>query len=185
MNNGLHSWPNKKMWHYDSLTILLHWTIAFLLIGLIILGLYMISIEKQPNSGWYFNAHKSFGLVAAALILLRLFWRLNHKPAPLPTTVPLWQAKITRLIHWLLYICIIIMPVTGFLGASFSKHGVIFFGLQVPTWVNQNHGIAEQFFEVHKFVAWILITLIVLHVLAAFKHLFINKDKVFQRMWIA
>ncbi|EHL28971.1 cytochrome b/b6 domain-containing protein [Legionella drancourtii] len=56
---------SNKNWHYDTITRLLHWVIAFLLIGLISLGWYMMSIEDQPNSRWYFNLHKSFGLIAA------------------------------------------------------------------------------------------------------------------------
>lgn len=174
---------SNKNWHYDTITRLLHWLIAFLLIGLISLGWYMMSIEDQPNSGWYFNLHKSFGLIAAALIIFRLIWRFTHKPASLPPTVPLWQAKLSRAVHLLLYLCMLIMPITGFIGASFSKHGVIFFGIQLPRWVNQSHDIAEKFFEVHEWVAWILVGLVVLHILAAIKHLFINKDNVFQRMW--
>ena len=66
----------------------------------------------------------------------------------------------------------------------FSKHGIIFFGVELPNWVNQSHAISEQFFEVHEVVAWILVGLIALHILAAIKHLVINRDKVFQRMWL-
>ncbi|CAN5354695.1 cytochrome b/b6 domain-containing protein [soil metagenome] len=170
-------------WHYDVVTKLLHWILAVLLIGLIALGWYMMSIENQPGSGWYFNLHKSFGIIAATLILLRLIWVFSHKPAPLPTSVPRWQAKIARGLHMLLYICMILMPITGFIGASFSKHGVAFFGLELPSWGNPNHDIAEQFFNIHGIIAWALVVLITLHLLAALKHLVINKDGVFQRMW--
>ncbi|MDR3492388.1 MAG: cytochrome b [Gammaproteobacteria bacterium] len=168
---------------YDIVSKLLHWTIAVLLIGLIALGWYMMSIEDQPDSGWYFKMHKSFGLIAATLILFRLIWRLFHTPAPLPSSIPLWQAKAARGLHFLLYIFMILMPLTGFLGASFSEHGVNFFSLKLPTWIAENKDISEQFFEAHGIIAWILVTLISLHALAAFKHFFINKDGVFQRMW--
>lgn len=174
---------SNAMWHYDTVTRLLHWGIALLLIGLTSLGWYMMSIEHQPNSGWYFNLHKSFGLIAALLIIFRLIWRLTHKPAPLPSSVPYWQALLSRAIHWLLYFCMVIMPITGFIGASFSKHGVVFLGAHLPTWVSPNHAVSKQFFEVHELVVWILVGLVALHVLAAMKHLFINKDRVFQRMW--
>lgn len=175
---------SNKNWHYDTITRLLHWVIALLLIGLISIGWYMMSIEDQPNSGWYFNLHKSFGLIAAILIFFRLVWRFSHKPAPLPSSVPHWQTIVSRGIHLLLYFCMLIMPITGFIGASFSKHGIIFFGVELPNWVNQSHAISKQFFEVHEVVAWILVGLIALHILAAIKHLVINRDKVFQRMWL-
>jgi cytochrome b561 len=167
---------------YSLISKLLHWILAALLIGLIGLGWYMTSIENQSRD-WYFNLHKSFGLVAAFLILLRIIWRLKHKPAPLPNSVPIWQAKISRLIHFLLYICIIFMPMTGFIGACYSKSGIKFFGIQLPTLVNKNREIANVFFNIHGVIAWILVCLIALHILAAIKHLLINKDGVFQRMW--
>ncbi len=173
---------NNHHWHYDKITRLLHGIIALLLIGLISMGWYMTSIEDLPNSGWYFDLHKSFGLIAAMLILLRLLWRLNHQTAPLPLSVPHWQAIASRSIHVLLYLCMVIMPLAGFFGASFSKYGVAFFGIELPRWVNQSQLISKQFFEVHWIVAWILTGLIILHVLAAMKHLLINKDSVFQRM---
>ncbi len=173
-----------KNWHYDVIARLLHWVIALLLIGLISIGWYMMYIEDQPNSGWYFNLHKSFGLTAAILIFFRVIWRFAHKPAPLPSSVPHWQQIISKGIHFLLYFCMIIMPITGFIGASFSKYGIIFFGVELPHWVNQSHAISEQFFQIHGVVAWILVGLIALHLLAAIKHLVINKDNVFQRMWL-
>ncbi len=173
---------NNNIWRYSTVAIILHWLIAFLVLALIGCGWYMLSIEDQPNSGWYFDLHKSFGLVAATLILYRLIWRLLHTPAPLPTSVARWQAVLSRLIHWLLYLCMILMPVSGFIGASYGRYGVSFFGLQLPTWADPNHAISKQLFNIHGIVAWILVSLISLHVLAAMKHLFINKDKVFQRM---
>jgi len=125
-----------KNWRYDGVTRLLHWVVALLLIGLISLGWYMMSIEHQPNSGWYFDLHKSFGILAGILIIFRLIWRFTHKPAPLPLSIPHWQAILSRAIHFLLYIFMLIMPISGFIGASFSKYGVVFFGTQLPTWVS-------------------------------------------------
>lgn len=168
---------------YSSTAIWLHWILAILITGLIAVGWYMMSIADQPDSGWYFDMHKSFGIIAGTLILLRVLWRLAHKPAPLPASIPAWQATLARLIHWLLYACMILMPLTGFLGASLSQWGVVFFGTHLPQWINQNPDLSEQLFEVHSIVAWVLVVLVSLHILAAFKHLVINRDGVFQRMW--
>lgn len=170
-------------WHYDFMSKLLHWLLAILLIGLIALGLFMVSIEDQPNSGWYFNLHKSLGILAALLIGLRILWRLTHKPASLPKTVPKWQAFGSRFIHLLLYLCMIIMPLSGFMGSAFGKHGVAFFGWELPKLVENNRYISHQLFEIHEIVAWVLIALISLHIVASLKHLILNKDGVFQRMW--
>lgn len=170
-------------WHYDAITRLLHWIIALLLIGLVCVGFYMTSIEHDPNSAWYFNMHKSFGLIAALLIFIRIIWRSTHKPAALPASIPHWQAIISRSIHLFLYACMLIMPMSGFIGASLGKYGVVFFGTPLPTWISQNLALSKQLFTLHGLIAWVLVGLVVLHVLAGMKHLLINKDGVFQRMW--
>lgn len=172
-------------WHYGPLAIGLHWLIAILIIGLIGLGWYMMSVEDEPGSGWLFDLHKSFGLTVFGLIVLRIIWRASHRPEGLPDSVPAWQAKISTILHWALYACMIIMPVTGYLGASHQKKAPKFFGLDTPVWATPNHDIAEQFFTIHSITVWVLVTLISLHVLAGLKHLLIDKNKVFQRMWFS
>lgn len=170
-------------WHYGSLAIALHWIIAVLIIGMIGLGWYMLSVEKQPGSGWLFDLHKSLGFTAFGLIALRIVWRASHRPEGLPDSVPVWQAKISNIIHWALYTCMIIMPVTGYLGAAHQKIAPKFFGLNTPSWATPNRAVAEQFFTLHSITVWVLVILISLHALAGLKHLLIDKDRVFQRMW--
>lgn len=169
--------------HYAPIAVFLHWVLAILIIGMIGLGWYMMSIEHEPGSGWYFDLHKSIGIVTALLILLRAAWRLGHTPDPLPFSVPPWQAAGSRAIHWLLYVAMIAMPLVGAIGAMLSKSGVVFFGRTLPRLFTPDHDLAEIFFTVHSVTAWILVGLISLHVLAAVKHLVIDKDGVFQRMW--
>jgi cytochrome b561 len=168
---------------YDLVAVSFHWVLAVLIPGMIALGWYMMSIEKQPGSPWYFNLHKSIGLVIIALVLLRLLWRLTHKPPTLPSTVPGWQATAARWVQWLLYAAMIVMPLVGLTGALFSKGGIKFFGSAIPRLVAPDHGISETFFTAHSFIAWVLVVLISLHVLGGLKHLLIDKDGVFQRMW--
>ena len=168
---------------YRYPAIVLHWILALLIPTMIGLGWYMLSIEKQPNSGWYFALHMSLGLTAAFLIASRLVWRLGHSPDALPASVPAWQAKMARATHVLLYVAMLFMPVTGFLGASYSGDGVSYFGVPLPGWSSRNDVLKEQFFEIHSFLAWSLVVLLGIHVLGALKHLLIDKDGVFWRMW--
>lgn len=185
INQGVNQDKLNKIWSYDTVAKLLHWIVAVLLIGMVALGWYMMSIENDPGSEWYFDLHKSFGIVVATLVLFRLLWRFSHKPAPLPQMVPLWQAKLARGIHYLLYVCIIVMPLSGFLGESFGKYGIAFFGWPLPKWFNANQAISGMLFQIHNITVWVLVALVSLHVLAALKHFFINKDGVFQRMWFS
>ncbi len=168
---------------YAALAVLLHWTLAALIIGIVALGWYMMEIEDDPGSAWFFNLHKSIGLVIAGLVLLRLVWRLGHRPGPLPASVPSWQAKASRATHGLLYATMIAMPTFGIIGSLLSKKGIVFFGTALPRVFEANHDLAEVFFDAHSFTVWILVALVSLHVLAGLKHLLVDKDGVFQRMW--
>lgn len=168
---------------YAAPAKLLHWILAILLIGMVGLGWYMMDIEDSPGSDWYFNLHKSVGLLVIALVVLRAAWRLTHRPAPLPLATPPWQMMASAISHWVLYALMLALPLIGAMGAAFSKSGLIFFGIPLPRLIAPNHDIAELFFSAHSFGAWILVILICVHVLAGLKHLLIDRDGVFQRMW--
>ena len=170
---------------YAPLAKLMHWTLAILLIGMVALGWYMTAIEDDPGSFWFFNLHKSIGLVIAALVLLRLAWRLGHRPADLPASVPPWQAKVSRATHRLLYVAMVAMPAFGITGSLLSKNGIAFFGTSLPRVFAANHDLAEIFYSAHSVTAWLLVGLVALHVLAGLKHLLVDQDGVFQRMWFA
>ena len=168
---------------YSHPAIALHWLLALLIAVQVGLGWYMLSIEKQPGSGWYFALHVSLGLTAAALIGLRMAWRIGNPPDPLPASVPPWQMSAIRMSHRLLYTLMFLMPLTGYLGAAFSGDGVSYFGLPLPDWASPNDAWKERFFGLHSIIAWTLVGLVGLHVLGALKHLLIDKDGVFWRMW--
>ena len=170
---------------YAPLAVLLHWTLAVLIVGMVALGWYMVEIEDDPGSAWFFNLHKSIGLVIAALVLLRLVWRLGHRPSPLPASLPSWQVSMSKATHGLLYAAMVAMPVFGIFGALLSKKGIVFFGTALPRVFETNHELAEIFFDAHGITTWILVGLVSLHVLAGLKHLLVDKDGVFQRMWFA
>jgi cytochrome b561 len=143
----------------------------------------MTSIEDDPGADAWFNLHKSIGLVVFALVLLRIGWRLGHRPQPLPASMPRWQVLAASAVQWLLNACLLLLPVTGFLGASYTRSGVVFFGLHLPAWRAPDHDTAELLFSVHQALGWILVWLVTVHLLAALKHLLLDRDRVFQRMW--
>lgn len=167
---------------YSRITIILHWLLAVLLPILMGLGWYMLSIEEQPGSGWYFNLHRSLGLTVAALVVLRLGWRMRQAPTAFPDTLRAWQTTAAKFTHAALYLLMVLMPITGYLGAAFSGDGVAFFGLPTPDWAAKNDVLKENLFTAHSIIAWTLVGFIALHILAAFKHLWMDKDGVFQRM---
>ena len=174
-----------KLPRYTPTAVALHWSLAILLAGMIGVGWTMVSIEDEPGSGWLFSLHKSVGIVILALVAWRAIWRLWHPPTPLPMSVPAWQKTASRVSHRLLYAAMIAMPFLGLTGSAFSKSGIAFFGLSIPRAIAPNHDLAEALFTAHSVVAWALVALIAVHVIAALKHLIVNRDGVFQRMWFS
>jgi cytochrome b561 len=162
----------------------LHWLVAIGVISQIILGLWMIDIPKVPAGvrAYWFNLHKSIGLTLALLIVMRLSWRLTHPPPPLPSTLPRWQLRAAGISHWLLYACMITMPLAGYLGSTFSGYPIRYFGLALPAWGWKDDMLKDFFSTVHLVAAIVFIALIKLHILAALKHLWIDRDGVFHRM---
>lgn len=169
-------------WAYGKPAIILHWFLALLLAGMVSLGWYMTSIEDDPGSGWYFNLHKSVGITVLVLVGLRLLWRLRHKPQALPSFVPAWQARLASGTQRLLYLCMFVLPITGLTGALYSKDGIAFFGIALPH-PAPNHDFSEKIFSIHGAAAWVLVALVTLHAAGGLKHLLIDRDGVFQRMW--
>ena len=173
----------ERLERYGNPAIFIHWVLALLITIMIPLGWFMMSVEEDPGSDWLFKLHISTGITAAALITLRVFWRLRHVPAALPSPLPVWQARASRYTHKLLYLLLILMPTTGYLGASFSGDAVAYFGVPTPAWAAKNESLKEQLFTIHSWIAWVLVAAVALHVLAALKHLWFDRDGVFERMW--
>jgi cytochrome b561 len=171
--------PVARFPRYSWQAMLLHWLLAVIVIGMLSLGYLLDDMERGPTKTFYVDLHRSFGVLAFMLVLLRLWWRARRTPPPLPLTVPRWQRIAAAVTHGLLYFCILLQPLSGYLASAFSKDGVKFFGLVLPQWAWDDKPVRSFFGEVHGLVA---MALVVLHVLAAFKHLLLNRDQVFQRM---
>jgi cytochrome b561 len=168
---------------YHTVAIALHWLIAIGVLVMIGLGWSMTDIPKgTPERAYYFNLHKSIGSTIGLLVLIRLWWRLTHRPPALPASMPAWEVSAARITHGLLYACLVVMPLVGFLASNFTKYGVKYFGIQVGPFFAENQGLRDALQEVHEIVSYLLVVLIVVHILAAFKHLLLDKDGVFQRM---
>jgi cytochrome b561 len=174
---------SKAPWQFSSFAIGVHWGSAVILTLVAALGFYMMSIEDDPGAGWYFAQHKSWGLVFALLLFMRLAWRLFNRPAPFPLKMPKWQEWFASGTQLLLYVLMVLMVLTGYLGASYSAQGVFLFGTALPTWAVANHDTAEWFFDIHSTMIWMLLVLVAVHVAGALKHLLIDRDGTFKRMW--
>lgn len=175
---------NGNIRRYTKPAIAFHWLISVLVLGMIGLGWYMGDIPKgTPDRTFFFNLHKSIGVTVAILVLLRLWWRAKNPPPPLPAFMPAWQVQTSKISHALLYLCLVLMPLSGFSASQFTKYGVTYFGLfKIPPMGWENREIYSLLQGVHGVTATLLVVLVAVHILAALKHLLINRDGVFQRM---
>jgi len=172
---------------YTTTAIALHWVVALLLLGQYAFGLSLADIPRgTPARGFYVNLHKSTGIVIGLLILLRIGWRLTHKPPPLPATMPAWQRHAARTSHIMLYLCMAVLPLSGYLASNFSRHGVKFFNLvHWQSWGSDDKAWYAVFNGLHHLAALLLAVLVALHVLAVAKHMLLDRDVLLLRMWPA
>jgi cytochrome b561 len=174
----------ESYWRYSPPAVVLHWLIALFIFTLFVLGWCMMTIEHRPGGAdWWFNLHRSLGLTVAGFVVLRILWRVSHRPAELSANMPAWEKILARAAHWMLYALMIVMPLTGYLGSSFNRSGAAFFGYQLPFWSAPDRDLSRLFFSIHASLVWLFVGVIALHALAGLKHWLIDKDKVLQRMW--
>ena len=173
------------MGKYSKIAILFHWAIAILIGANILLADLAEDLPRAARSA-YMSPHKAIGISILILTIGRISWRLGHRPPSIPAQISSLQATVGRVAHILFYILMIVMPLTGWLmiGANGKAAPVDFFGLfTVDMAVGKNAGLAEVAHQGHEFLATPLIILIVLHVLGALKHQFIDRMPFLQRMW--
>ena len=169
---------------YTTTAIVLHWLIAAAVIGLIGWGWWMQTIPKNPVGPRVdaFNLHKSIGMTVLLLMLVRIGWRARHRPPPF-MPMPRWQAQLAQAVHLLLYVCLIVQPLSGYLGSAFSGYPVRFFGIVLPAWATKHDTLKDAFSVVHLVNSWVLVGALALHVAGTVKHALLERDGSFRRIW--
>ena len=167
---------------YSTPAMALHWLLALMIAIAFSVGLYMHELPLSPTRLKLFNYHKWAGITILALSALRLLWRLTHRPPPdLP--MPRWQALAAHGAHWALYALFFAVPLMGWAYSSAAGFPVVLYGvLPLPDFVTPDRAVAEVFKERHGQLAWALAVVVVVHVAAALKHHFIDRDGLLLRM---
>lgn len=169
---------------YTRTAIVLHWLIGIALLAQLAFGWIVSEIPRHtPARGYYVNLHKSVGITLGVLILLRLAWRLTHRPPAMPSFMQKWQQLAAFATHRLLYVLMVAMPTLGYVASNFSKHGVKFFGHPLSPWGPDLPVVYKLLNGAHIVCAYVLAVVIALHVLAALQHALIKRDGVFSRIW--
>lgn len=168
---------------YTRTAVALHWVIALLILAAVPLGLYMTGLKLSPLKLQLYSYHKWLGVTIAALVLVRLGWRLGHPAPPLPMSMPVWEQQAASALHHLLYALMLILPLSGWLMSSAKGVPTVYLGLlQLPDLLAKDEALGELLAVVHASLAYALIALVAVHVAAAFKHQFVDHDVVLSRM---
>lgn len=189
---------------YTKTAVFLHWLIAICIFGMFALGWYMsdlpkeapkqmaydlfdwgiytwqLSEEASPRT-FYFNLHKSLGVTIFALIIIRILWRITHKPPALLASYKAWERKLATGAHHLLYLLMVALPLSGVIMATYSKYGIKWFGAEFIKGLD-NTPMRELFKEVHEIIGVIILLVLILHIVGALKHKFIDRDDTLKRM---
>jgi len=168
---------------YTRTAVGLHWLIALLIAGAFGLGWFMSDLPLSPDKLKYYAWHKWLGVTVFLLAVLRVAWRLSHRP-PEPPTMPAWQLRASTWSHRLLYGLIFVLPLSGWLYSSASGYPVVYLGLvQLPDLIGKNKQVAALFHEVHELLGYAMLALLAAHVAGAIKHQFLDRDGLMARMW--
>ena len=172
---------------YTRTAMLLHWLMGIALVTLFGVGLYMADLPFSPQRLKLYNWHKWAGVSILVLSLLRLVWRLVHRPPHLPERVqkamPRWQQLAHHGAHHLLYLLFFAVPLLGWAYSSAAGFPIVFLGLwQLPDFIAASPELADALKPLHKLSAFAMAALVAVHVAAALKHHFVDRDGLLLRM---
>lgn len=163
---------------------LLHWLRAILILGLIWSGWTMTGLpENTPMEtfGFFYSNHKQFGLLVwlVALVHLVLRWRSHAVLPPQPPALSGWERVLSHAVHWLMIALTLLTPVLGYMMSSTytQSDGVPFFFIsKLPNLLPKNDAAFEIFQLLHRYAAYALLSLVVLHIVGGLKHRFLDKN---------
>ena len=168
---------------YDPLAQLLHWVVAVLIVVQFVLAERAEELPTGLDKLAVLAQHKSFGITILALAIVRLAWRFVSPPPPLPAGMRPLQRVAAQVSHGAMYFLLFAIPIAGWAMSSAANYPVSWFGLvQLPDFVAPSEALHEALEEAHEAMGQVLFVLALLHVAAACKHHFFDKDGLLWRM---
>ncbi len=171
---------------YGKVARRLHWITAGFIVVMIPVGMYMVARGKATNfdalTNTLYSNHKMFGFILLWIVAARLVWRFVKGAPPDEPGLKPWEKTVSHAVHWALYGLLLAVPLLGWVGVSLYPALGIPFGLSLPALTAPNDQLAGVVFALHKYGAILLGLLALMHVGAALKHHFVNRDNVLRRM---
>ena len=168
---------------YTLTAIRLHWLMALLIAGLFGVGLYMTGLKLSPQKLQIYSWHNWAGVTVFVLALVRLGWRMTHRPPPDDAGMPRSQQVAAHGVHHLLYLLMIAIPLSGWLMSSAKGFQTVWFGmLPLPDLLSKNKELGDLLQLIHMSLNYSMAALVLAHAAAAIKHHFVERDDVLARM---
>ena len=169
--------------HYTATAKGLHWLMAILIFGLLALGFYMSDLPLSPEKLQFYSWHKWAGVTVFALVWLRLLWRVTHRPPAYPISMSGLQQALAHTGHLVLYVLMIVIPLSGWLMSSAKGVPTVWFGvLPLPDLIGRDKELGKQLAELHSALNIGHLLLIGGHAAAALFHHLVHKDDTLRRM---
>lgn len=167
---------NNSATEYATFSKVMHWLMAAIIITLIAVGIYMADLPRDTEAQkqyafQFYGMHKSFGVVALLLIAIRLMWvRINPNP-PLPAAFDAKERMVVEGLKKLLYLMMIVLPVSGYLMSNAGGFPIHFFGLfELPAVIGKSKEFGGIVHEMHEIGGWVILLLVLAHMAGAIKH---------------
>lgn len=168
---------------YTSTAKFLHWLIVALLIAQFIFAWTMPHIGRNTPVTTLISLHFTSGILIFVVAVVRLAWRVMHREPGPSDDIPRWQAQSARLVHWLLYTLLFVVPVLGWMNASWRGMPIVMFGLELPKLISARAEGWGWTGNLHTLLAYyVLLGLVGLHIASGLYHYFIRRDRLLQRM---
>lgn len=168
--------------NYGSIAKFFHWLIFALIVTLLLVSWFMGKLSPELK-GTVYNTHKLVGLTVLLLTTARLIWAVSGSKPKLPSAMKPWEKLAEKAVHIGLYACLIFMPLCGWIMSTAAGQAPQLLGYTVNLpGVIQDKATSHLFNNYHAFIAWVIVALVSVHVGAALKHHFINRDNVLRTM---
>jgi len=169
---------------YTKVAIVMHWVTALFILLNLSVGFFMETFANpSPQRNRVLFYHASIGILIFTLAAFRLGWRLTHQPPSLPHRIPKLQQTAAHGLHWVLYLLILVQPISGYVHRMAGNHLVSFFGLfNLPVLIGKNEPLRLLTDAIHDGGGIIIAVLVAGHIGAALKHRLMHRDVVMRRM---
>lgn len=160
----------------------LHWLTGLAFLIVLCIGVSLDYIPKGPDKGTIIGIHKSIGAIVFVIATLRIIWRFKEGSIPSLSSEPSWQDKASTGVHHLLLLATVLMPLSGMVMSVAGGRNLDIFGFVIFTAGEKMPELGSIAHSIHHYAGFTVLAIVLIHIAAALKHHFIDKDHVLSRM---